>query len=115
MTYEVILQPEAERAIKQQARWLVGQSDSPSTGLRWVRSIRKKIATLKTNPLHCPVDPDSVAYGEEIRVLLHGKRHTKFRILFLIRENVVRVVAIRHTAQRGLAEGIEDDDADLPR
>jgi plasmid stabilization system protein ParE len=110
MTYQVILQPDAERAIQQQARWLVQQSRSPATALRWVRSIRSKIATLKANPLRCPVDPDSDAYGEEVRVLLHGKRHKKFRILFVVRGPVVRVVAVRHSAQRSLTEETEADD-----
>jgi plasmid stabilization system protein ParE len=98
MTYQVILQPEAERAVRQQARWLAEQSRSPSIALRWVRSIRGKIATLKASPLRCPIDPDSDAYGEEVRVLLHGKRHNKFRILFVVRDPIVRVVAVRHNA-----------------
>jgi plasmid stabilization system protein ParE len=81
MTYQVILQPEAERAIQQQARWLAEQSRSPATAWRWVRSIRRKIATLEASPLRCPIDPDSDSYGEEVRILLHGKRNSKFRIL----------------------------------
>jgi hypothetical protein len=32
-----------------------------------------------------PVDPDSDAFGEEVRILLDGKRQGKFRILFAIR------------------------------
>jgi plasmid stabilization system protein ParE len=107
MTYQVILQPEAEREIRQQARWIVEQSNSPATALRWVNSIRSKIATLKASPLRCPIDPDSDAYGEEVRVLLHGKRNRKFRVLFILRGDTVRVVAIRHAAQRGLAEEME--------
>lgn len=103
MTYQVILQPQAERSIQRQARWLVEQSKAPATALRWVRSIRSKIDTLKTRPLRCPIDPDSDAYGEEVRVLLRGKRHTQFRILFVLRDDIIRVVAIRHAAQRGLA------------
>jgi plasmid stabilization system protein ParE len=110
MTYQVILQPEAERVIQQQARWLAEQSRSPATALRWVRSIRTKIATLKASPLRCPIDPDSVAYGEEARILLHGKRHTKFRVLFIVRGPQVRVIAIRHSAQRSLSEETESDD-----
>ena len=112
MTYRVILQPQAERDIQHQARWIVEQSKSPSKALRWVRSIRTKIDKLKVSPALCPVDPDSDAYGEEVRVLLHGKRHQKFRILFVLRGDAVRVLTIRHAARRGIAEEMEGEDID---
>ncbi len=104
MTYRVILQPGAEREIRDQARWIVGRSKSPAAALRWVRSIRARIDTLRSAPLRCPVDPDSDAYGEEVRVLLFGGRDRKFRILFLVRDDVVRVISVRHAARRSLAE-----------
>ncbi len=110
MTYRVILQPEAEWELRRQARWLVEQSKSQSVATRWVRSIRTKINSLKTTPLRCPIDPDSVAYGEEVRVLLFGKRSNKFRILFIVREDVIRIVAIRHAAQAGLADDVDPTD-----
>jgi plasmid stabilization system protein ParE len=109
MTYQVILQPQAERDIQRQARWIVEQSNSPSIALRWTRSIRSKISTLKASPLRCPVDADSDAYGEEVRVLLHGKRHKKFRILFVVRGDVVRILTIRHASQRSLSDEMEGD------
>lgn len=111
MTYQVTLQPQAERDIEHQARWIVEQSHSALKALRWVRSIRRQIDTLKANPLRCPVDPDSDAYGEEVRMLLVGKRHQQFRILFLVRGDSVRIVTVRHAARRSLAEEIE---ANLP-
>jgi plasmid stabilization system protein ParE len=110
MTFRVIIQPAAERSIRQQVEWIVAQSNSPATALRWARSIRAKIDTLKASPLRCPVDPDADAYGEEVRVLLHGKRSKKFRIYFVIRGDAVHIVAIRHAAQQGVLEDSESDD-----
>jgi plasmid stabilization system protein ParE len=112
MTYLVIIQPQAERAIQNQARWLVEQSNSATIALKWVRSIRKKIDTLKSTPLRCPVDADSKAYGEEVRLLLHGKRHKQFRILFIVRGEVVYIVAIRHAAQRSITEELAEDSSE---
>jgi plasmid stabilization system protein ParE len=66
MTYRVILQPRAERDIWAAAQWIQEQSKSPSKAVRWARSLRAKIETLRTNPKRCPVDPDSDAYGEEV-------------------------------------------------
>jgi len=109
MTFRVILQPRAEREIREAARWIAGQSRSASTALRWVRGLRTKIDTLKATPKRCPVDPDSEAYGEEVRVLLYGKRHGKYRILFAIRGDVVHVLTVRHSARQSLSDEMEQD------
>jgi plasmid stabilization system protein ParE len=112
MSYRVILQPEAERDIRRQAQWIAERSKSPAKALRWVRAIRSKIDRLKVSPSICPVDPDSVVYGEEVRVLLFGNRHQKFRILFVLRGDLVRVLTVRHAARRSLTEEMEENDID---
>lgn len=111
MTFRVILQPRAERDIWAAAQWIEDQSKSPAKALRWVRSLRAKIDTLKANPKRCPVDPNSAAYGEEVRMLLYGKRHGKYRILFAIRGDTVQVVTVRHSAQQCFSEEMGQDDA----
>ena len=108
MTFRVIIQPVAERSIRQQVEWIAAQSNSTAPALRWARSMRAKIDTLKTSPFRCPLDTDADVFGEEVRILLHGKRN-KFRIYFLIRGEAVHIVAVRHAAQRGLAEDLDDD------
>ncbi len=109
MTFRVIVQPAAERIIRQQVEWIAARSNSTATALRWARSVRAKIDTLKTSPLRCPIDADADAYGEEVRILLHGKRSKKFRIYFVIRGEAVHIVAVRHSAQQGLTEDAKDD------
>lgn len=104
MTYQVILQPRAEREIREAALWIREQAKSPTPALRWARSIRAKIETLKKSPHRCPVDPDSAAYGEEVRVLLFGRRPGVYRILFAIRGDVVHVLTVRHSARQSLRE-----------
>jgi plasmid stabilization system protein ParE len=111
MTFRVVIQPRAQRDIWAAARWIEEQSASPAKALRWARGIRAKIDTLKTQPRRCPVDPDSDAYGEEVRLLLHGKRHGKYRILFCIRGDVVHVLTVRHAARRSIVEEMEQDEA----
>lgn len=112
MSYRVILQPRAERELLAAARWLEGQSQSTAKALRWVRSVRTKIESLRANPERCPIDPDSDVYGETVRVLIFGKRHSKYRILFAVRGDAVHVVSVRHSARRSLAEELEGDDAE---
>jgi len=64
----------------------------------WNGVLRATIATLKANPQRSPVDPDSKVYGEEVRMLLHGKRRSVYRVLFTIRRDTVHVLTVRHSA-----------------
>jgi plasmid stabilization system protein ParE len=109
VTFRVLIEPRAEQDIAHAARWIRDQSKTTSTALRWARGIRSKIAALSTNPQRCPIDPDSDAYGEVVRVLLHGKRHGKYRILFAVRGTTVHVLTVRHAARRSLAEEQTDE------
>jgi plasmid stabilization system protein ParE len=108
MTFRVIVQPRAEREIRETAFWIREQAKSPTPALRWARGIRAKIETLKEFPHRCPVDPDSAVYGEEVRVLLFGRRPRVYRILFAIRGNVVHVLTVRHSARRSLRDAQEE-------
>ena len=76
------------------------------------RKLQAKIATLRNGPERRPVDPDSDVYGEEVRVLLHGKRGGVYRVLFTIRHQTVHVLTVRHSAQRSLADEMAEDDSD---
>lgn len=110
MTYRVIIQPRAEQDIQQAALYILEQSKSPATAQRWARSIRAKLDTLRFHPLRCPIDPDSDAYGTEVRLLLYGRKRSRYSILFTVQSDMVRVLTVRHAAQRGI--GDESDDPD---
>jgi hypothetical protein len=66
MTYQVVIQPRAERDIRTAALWILGQSRSRATALRWARDLRAKIATLKISPQHCPIDPSHVFFDPSL-------------------------------------------------
>lgn len=108
MTYRVIIQPEAERDIRQAAAWIREQTRSPAPALHWVRGLRAAIETLASHPLRCPVDPDSEFYGEEVRVLLYGRRRGVYRVLFAVRDRTAHVLTVRHSARQNLADEAED-------
>jgi len=112
MTYRVMLQPQAERDIQTAARWMLGRSGSSRAALKWVRSLRAKLQTLGTLPHRCPIDPDSEFYGEEVRVLPHGKRGGVYPVLFTIRGETVHILSVRHSSQQGLSEQMADDEED---
>jgi plasmid stabilization system protein ParE len=112
MTYRVVIQPRAERDIQLSAHWILGQSGSPATAVRRARRLRAAIASLQANPRRCPVDPDSDVYGEQVRVLLHGKRRGTYRVLFSIRGKTIHILTVRHAAQRSLADELAEDEPD---
>lgn len=112
MTYSVVVEPRAVRDLWAAAQWIEDQSKSSAKALGWVRSVRAKIETLKTSPKRCPVDPDSAAYGEEVRILLYGKRRGRYRILFAIRGDSVHVLTVRHAARQSLGEETEQAEGD---
>jgi len=116
MSFQVVIHPPAARDIKMAARFLFERSRSSAVAQGWARGIRAKIASLKTNPLRCPVDVDSVFYGEEVRALLYGKRFGTYRVLFAVRGDVVHVLTVRHAARPGLAEelGHEGEEDEPP-
>lgn len=116
MIYKVVIEPRAVRDLWAAAEWIEEQSNSPATALRWVRGIRAKIETLRKSPLRCPVDPDSAVYGEEVRVLLYGKRRGTYRVLLAVRDKTVHVLTVRHAARQRLSEeiGMDQDNGEEP-
>jgi plasmid stabilization system protein ParE len=97
MTYTVLIQPRAERDIEEAYRWR--REQAPAAANRWLTGLRQKIATLATDPARCSLADESDAFGEEVRQLLYGKRRGVYRVLFVIREDTVRVLAVRHSAR----------------
>ena len=46
-----------------------------------------------------------------MRQLLYGKSRNRYRVLFVIREDIVHILFVRHTSQALLTEDdIEDED-----
>jgi len=67
--------------------------------LAWLKKLETKIATLRKSPLRCPVDVYAPEFGADVRVLLHGKPGGQYKILFLVIDDEVRIVAVRHAAR----------------
>lgn len=53
------------------------------------------IESLENFPFRCPLAPESDRFGAEIRHLIFGK----YRILFIIEDEIVYVLRVRHQAQ----------------
>ncbi len=98
MTYRVIIEPTARVGIRSAIAW-ISREQSTTAAAKWYNSIEKKVLTLGNHPRRCPIAAENEKFPEEIRELLHGRKGTRYRIIFTIREDAVHVLYVRHGAR----------------
>lgn len=108
MKYNVIIQPPALDDIEVAHQYIYQRA--PSRANNWLNKLFEAIESLEEFPGRCPRAPESAEVGQEIRQLLYGKRGGIYRVLFMIIENKVRVLHVRHGARQHLKRG----EIDLP-
>lgn len=98
--YQVIIQPEAEQGIKEAYFWV---SDySPRQARSWLEGLYKLISSLEQMPLRCSLAFENKFFEEEIRQLVYGKGKNTYKILFVVDENTVQILYVRHSSQKPL-------------
>lgn len=105
-TFAVIITAPAERDIEEAFRWVA--ADDEKAAIRWYNRLLEVINSLQRLPERCPPAPESRNFKTEIRQILHGRRQHKYRILFDITNNEVRVLHVRHGARLALGETITE-------
>jgi plasmid stabilization system protein ParE len=100
MTFQVEITPVAEAQIEQAYCWY--RRHNPEFADRWFRGLMNTIATLQEKPRRCTLAIEHEIFPEEVRQLLYGKAKNIYRVLFVIRENTVYVLYVRHSAQAPL-------------
>ena len=93
MSFQVVTQPQAEADIREAMRWMARHSPKKST--HWYFDVMNAIESLSKFPARCPYAPERETFGLEIRHLLFDK----YRILFVIEDETVHVLRVRHQAQ----------------
>jgi plasmid stabilization system protein ParE len=96
VSYNVIIEDEAEEDLKKAARWMAQYSAEKAT--LWYFEISEAIASLEAFPFRCPLAPESKTHGAEIRHLICGD----YRILFIVIDEAVHVLRVRHARQATL-------------
>lgn len=101
--YEVVFSPTAHEDLKEILEWL--EQEAPEKVAEWYLAIKTEIMTLRTMPERCLRAPENGLWGEEeLRQLLFQKYPSKYRIIFYLSKNSVRILNIRHGARRFLHE-----------
>ena len=93
MTYRVIIESRAyddlDKAYERAAR------HAPQTAYRWLNRFEEALATLSNSPERCLLAPENELVNPEIRQFIFGKGRARYRALFTIEEESVRVLHIR--------------------
>jgi len=100
MNYSVLIQPTAFQDIENAYRWICDNIDANAAN-QWYYDFQNEIASLQQFPKRCPVVPESLALGREVRQLLVGKRR-QYRVLFVVEDSVVAIIHVRHSRQSRL-------------
>jgi plasmid stabilization system protein ParE len=108
MTYRVIIQPPASADMDAAYEYI--RERSPEAAIEWYNGLLDACATLEELPTRCQLAPESRLVSAEIHQLHYGKRRNAYRILFIVREDEVRVLHVRH----GAREHLKGDEIVLP-
>jgi plasmid stabilization system protein ParE len=66
--------------------------------LRFVKSVRKQIAALKVSPERFGIAPEASELDFKLRQMMHGM----YRVLYVVEQETVTILAVRHGARRPL-------------
>jgi toxin ParE1/3/4 len=104
MRYRVELTAQAEAEIDRIFTWLSERSQDAAN--RWYESFWNSAERLQTFPRSCGVAPENAKFGVELRQILFGtKRGRTYRALFVISDDVVRILCVRGPGERPLQSG----------
>ncbi len=111
MTYRVIVQPPAWGDISDTCDYLAKHYSATSVEA-WYNACMRAIGSLATHPERCQIARESESLGVELRQLLFRRYRSVYRILFVLRDDSVRVVCVRHSARDELKkEDLPTEDA----
>ena len=108
MKYRVIIQPRALENLAEQYQHIAAQN--PRAATNWFNRFVSALEGLSQFPERCAIARESELLGKEIRQFLFGKRAGMRRVFFVIEDDAVRVLAIRHSAQSDISQGDLSDD-----
>ena len=97
MAHKVRITAEAEEDLRSIGDYILAQH-APQAARRFVQSLRRRIAALKSFPEGYGLAPEAQAAGVELRQVIHGM----YRILYTVEGASVTIHAIRHGARRPL-------------
>lgn len=99
MKYTVRVTANAERDADAAYRWLAKRT---SHAEKWIDGLEAAIEGLSEFLTRCPLARENNEFDDEVRQLLYGKSPHVYRVLFIVRNNLVYVLHVRHGARQAL-------------
>jgi plasmid stabilization system protein ParE len=96
MKYRVCIETRAIRDIDEACGWIAAQS--PDAAERWFNAIEAEILSLAHFPERCPRAREAELFPYDLRQLVFGRQHGRYRIIFTVRAQTVHVLHVRHGA-----------------
>ncbi|HEY9866987.1 MAG TPA: type II toxin-antitoxin system RelE/ParE family toxin [Candidatus Obscuribacterales bacterium] len=100
MEFQVKLTQNAKLEIE--SAYLGLKNINPNYADQWFRDLMNTIATLQDKPKRFALARENDDFPEEIRQIIYGKSRNKYRIIFIIREDIVYILYLRHSAQSSI-------------
>lgn len=102
MRLQVIIEPRAERDIDEAAGWIAVHA--PAAAEHWFDAMQSAIQSLADFPVRCPRARECSSARYELRQLVFGRRHGRYRLIFTIHDGRVHLLHVRHGAKASMTE-----------
>ena len=100
MAYKLAISRTADADADDAYLWIA--RDSVVRAGAWYRGLLAALETLRENPYQHGYAPEREILHLDVRQMLYGKRRNVFRVLYMVEEDTVVVLHIRHAARRPL-------------
>jgi plasmid stabilization system protein ParE len=106
MAFRVEISPQAFKDLDEITQY-IKQRGSFEQAENWFNGIIAAIRTLENLPHRCQVAKESEELGQEVRLLLYGKRNRRYRVYYSVQPTtpstgIIRVFHVRHWARQSL-------------
>ena len=102
--FRLVISAPAERDIESAYDWWRA-SRSEDQANRWYAGIHLSILALRKTALRCPPANESKLHPSGLRQMNFGiGRKPTHRIIFVVDDDIVKIVRVRHSSQRSLRE-----------
>lgn len=97
MAYRVAVTEVAAAEIDSAYEWI--EERAPDAAERWYDGLMAAVGSLRHHPRRYARVPMAESDGPEIRQLIYGRRRGQYRVLFVVHEDTVEVLNVRHSAR----------------
>lgn len=97
MKYRLVYQPHAAEELDRAIEWSF--SHYPNQAKEWCGELLDAIESLAFDPHRYPLARENGQFEQTIRQLLYGRGKSIYRVLYVIQDDVVRILHIRYPGQ----------------